>query len=105
GKWSVAAAGVGGTPYWSHSSNELFYYAIDGRIWVSPYAVNAESFVADTPRLWSQKAAVEVNQLALMPDGKRFVALMSGSTEPQPRVTFLLNFADELRRRVPGGGK
>jgi hypothetical protein len=37
------------------------------------------------------------------PDGKQVVALMSADTlqEPHARVIFLLNFFDELRRRLP----
>jgi len=43
------------------------------------------------------------------PDGKRFAALMpadsSDGREAQHHVIFLLNFLDELKRRVPVGGK
>ena len=43
----------------------------------------------------------------LMPDGKRFVALLlpsaANSVEQPTHVTFLLNFSDELGRRVPTG--
>jgi serine/threonine protein kinase len=42
---------------------------------------------------------------ALAPDGKRFAVMLypDGTTERQRRLnlTFLLNFTDELRRRVP----
>jgi hypothetical protein len=41
-----------------------------------------------------------------MPDGKHFVVMMSaspGNVETQTHVNFLLNFSDELRRRVPAG--
>jgi hypothetical protein len=40
----------------------------------------------------------------LMPDGKRFILELPASetsTTRQTHVTFLLNFADYLRRRVP----
>jgi hypothetical protein len=40
-----------------------------------------------------------------MPDGKRFVVELApssaNSAERQTHVTFLLNFTDELRRKVP----
>jgi hypothetical protein len=41
----------------------------------------------------------------LAPDGKRFAVLMSPQAEPRSptEVTFLLNFFDELRRKVPSG--
>jgi hypothetical protein len=39
------------------------------------------------------------------PDGKHVVALLPADSpqEPQTHVIFLLNFFDELRRRVPSG--
>lgn len=47
--------------------------------------------------------------LDIAPDGKRFVVLMpaeaSEEQKAQNQVTFLLNFFDELRRRVPVGEK
>jgi hypothetical protein len=44
----------------------------------------------------------------LAPDGKRIVTLMSaaevkGASEGQNHVVLLMNFFDELRRRVPPG--
>jgi len=42
----------------------------------------------------------------LMPDGKRFIAVVAASEAPASRpthVTFLLNFSNELHRRVPTG--
>jgi hypothetical protein len=41
-----------------------------------------------------------------MPDGKHFTAIVAPSelkTERHSDVMFLLNFADELRRRLPAG--
>ena len=43
----------------------------------------------------------------LAPDGKRFVVILyaDGTAEPMTQLTVLLHFFDELRRRVPAGGK
>jgi serine/threonine-protein kinase len=74
------------------------------------YAVKGDSFVADKPRLWSEKpigGTLGTKNVDLAPDGKRIVALMpandKSSQEAQNHVTFLENFFDELRRRVPTG--
>jgi hypothetical protein len=44
---------------------------------------------------------------AVAPDGKRIAALMAVETiegqRAQSHVTFLMNFSDELRRKVPVG--
>ena len=55
------------------------------------------------PRLWSDKALVGNSRpyFDLAPDGKRFAVFESG--EGNVHVTFLLNFLDELRRKVPVG--
>jgi len=48
-----------------------------------------------------------VKNIDLAPDGKRIVALMPVETaeaqKSQNQVTFLMNFSDELRSKVPGG--
>jgi hypothetical protein len=75
---------------------------------VAGYTVYGDSFVADKPRLWSEKALANTvtvsKNVDLAPDGKRVVALMPAEgLEPQPsqhQVVFLVNFFDELRRRA-----
>jgi Tol biopolymer transport system component len=110
GKWQISNAG-GAFPMWSRTGHELFFEIRDSHIMAAPYRVLGDSFVADKPRLWSERPIASGNGIRnwnfdLAPDGKRIVALMpateaKGSQEAQNQVTFLLNFFDELRRRVP----
>ena len=79
---------------------------------VVSYTAKGDSFVADKPRLWTDKQLADtgaVLNLDITPDGEHFVVLMpaEGTVEQkaQNHVTFLLNFFDELRRRVPTGTK
>jgi hypothetical protein len=80
---------------------------------VADYTVNGDSFVAGKARAWSQKSLVTraFGGYDLTPDGKRFVVLQypSGTAgqdrTPTDSVTVLLNFFDELKRRVPAGEK
>jgi hypothetical protein len=55
----------------------------------------------------ANKSALQ--NLDIAPDGRRFLVLMpaEGAEEQkaQNHVTFLLNFFDELRRKVPTGAK
>ena len=95
---------------WSRNGRELFFESLDGRIMVADYTVQGDFFVAEEPRLWSEKAlAKTVKLIDLSPDGKRILAVApaEGGDEQQPRnhVVFLENFFDELRRRVPVSGK
>jgi hypothetical protein len=77
---------------------------------VVPYQVQGDSFIRAKPRIWSEKRLLTARRIYdVEPDGKRITALMpaetlEGQQEPS-KVTFLLNFFDELRRRVPVGGK
>jgi hypothetical protein len=72
--------------------------------------VKGGAFVADKPRVWSAQrlgGSFAMKNVDLAPDGKRVVALMPVETadaqQAQRQVTFLLNFFDELRRKVPVG--
>ena len=91
---------------WSRSGRELLFESLDNRIMVAGYTVQSDSFAADKPRLWSEKAlANTVNfskNVDLASDGKRVVALMPAegpeAQQSQHHVVFLENFFDELRR-------
>jgi Tol biopolymer transport system component/predicted Ser/Thr protein kinase len=109
GQWQVSSGG-GNYPVWSSNGRELFFEAPDNRIRSSSYTAKADSFTADKPRLWSPTAVSSTGagqHADLAPDGKRFIMFPEQETTEDlndPRhVTVLLNFFDEVRRRVPGG--
>ena len=107
GKWQVSTGG-GRFPIWSRTSKELFYASHSpARIMVVSYTA-ADTFSPGAPRQWSETAIQFTDHyppLDLAPDGKRFVVFLApesasgGSTTVH--VNFLLNFFDELNRRVP----
>jgi hypothetical protein len=73
---------------------------------VAAFEAHGDSFVVGTPRVWSERVPVFFGATRFYdptPDGKSIVALMPADLpeEPHDRVTFLLNFFDELRRLVP----
>ena len=78
---------------------------------VVSYTANGDSFVAGKPHVWSEKRVVQApfTQYDLAPDGKRFAVVLNadGTSEEKPftHLTVLENFFDELKRRVPAGGK
>ncbi len=110
GKWQISNSG-GTLPMWSRNGHELFFETLDNHIMVAAYTVQGDSFVADKPRAWSEKqlgvGANASRNADLAPDGKRIAALMPVETaeaqKAQNHVTFLMNFFDELRRKVPAG--
>lgn len=106
GKWRISTGG-GKYPSWSRDGRQLFFLGGDDRIMVTDYTAHGDSFSADKPRVWSDQQVLRpvdfVRNLDLAPDGKRF-AVFPRTTEEETKgdlhVTFLLNFEDELRRRV-----
>jgi hypothetical protein len=97
---------------WSLGGHELFFESLGARAMAAAYTVKGDSFVADKPRIWSEKQLAgsinSVRNLDLAADGKRIVALMpaaeaKGVATAQNHVVFLLNFFDELRRKAPMG--
>jgi Tol biopolymer transport system component len=109
GKWQISTGG-GLYPLWSRDGKELFYRTEDSKIMVVTYTASGDSFHADKPQLWSPGQFTErglgFHNFDLHPDGKRFAVLKSSGTEQTAavnKVSFIFNFFDELRRKVPTG--
>jgi len=111
GGQAQVSTSYGRFPIWSRTASELFYVTNDGHIMVVPYTVSGQSFQPGKPRLWAEPAigmSGNAQPLDLAPDGKRFAVLQvdtPGGDKGNLHVTFLLNFFDELKRRMPLGGK
>ena len=108
GKWQISTGG-GLVSVWSRDGHELFYVSLDDRIMVADYTAKGDSFSYSKPRLWSDMQIFEAGGrrfFDLAPDGKRFAVFprpdLSEEKQGNVHITFLLNFPDELRRRVPG---
>ena len=81
---------------------------------VAGYTAKGDAFEFSKPRVWSQHPVLDlgsppVGAYDVAPDGKRVAVILNadGTADPKPitHLTFLVNFFDELRRRVPAGGK
>ena len=102
------SASPGRFPIWSRAAKEIFYVTLEGRIMVVPYTINGRAFSPGKPAVWSDTlVGMTTNNmpLDLAPDGKRFVVFpgleISGGEKANLHITFLLNFFDELKRRMP----
>jgi hypothetical protein len=108
GKWQVSTNG-GVQPEWSPVGNQLFFVDLQGRMRIAGYTVSAGAFQPSEPQVWSEKR-LEVFNLpyyAVAPDGKRIAALLIPETQRNEKLThlvFLVNFFDEVRRRIRTGG-
>jgi hypothetical protein len=102
GKWQISAGG-GGVPIWSRNGREIFFETPDNRIMVSEYTASGNSFIPSKPRLWSTQRLLDTGftNLDLAPDGKRFAIVSAPEVSSEKtRVSVVLNFVDELRRRI-----
>jgi serine/threonine-protein kinase len=95
-------------PIWSRTAREIFYLTNEGQIMVVPYVVNGRAFLPGKASPWSEKTIAMQGLLIpfdLAPDGKRFVvspaSAETGGEKANLHVTFLLNFFDEMKRRMP----
>jgi Tol biopolymer transport system component len=109
GRWQISIGG-GQFPKWSRNGKELFYRTADNKITVVSYTASGDSFHADKPQLWSPGQLIYRGMgnhtFDLHPDGKRFAVLKAPGTEQAAavnKVSFIFNFFDELRRKVPTG--
>ena len=106
GKWQISNSG-GRYPMWSRNGHELFFETLDNHIMVAAYAVKGDSFVADKPRVWSEKQIggtvgdKERRSRARRQAHRRDNASRdSGSTKGAEPSDLPQNFFDELRRRT-----
>jgi eukaryotic-like serine/threonine-protein kinase len=107
---SQISTGGGSRPIWSRDGRKLFFVAPDSRIMLANYTAKGDDFfTAGKPQVWSQKNLIEAGgnyTYDLTPDGKRFAVVLNpyGTEERSTdSVIVLLNFFDELRRKVPSG--
>jgi serine/threonine-protein kinase len=111
GKYQISTGG-GVSPAWSRDGRELLFATPDDRLMSVSYTVKNGSFVPGKLRLWTPSAlrrmdvvnAYGSNYYDLAPDGKRVAAFTSeagSGMTPVTHLNFLVNFFDEVRRRVP----
>jgi len=98
--------GGGRIPYWLPNGHELLYRTDDQRLMVAAYRVEHGSFIVEKARVWSPLTLADtgvISNLDVDPNGTRVLGLLPASTEDRQsaaHVTMMLNFADELRRRL-----
>jgi len=109
GKWQISTGG-GFMPKWSHNGKELFYRTGDSKVMGVTFTASSDSFRADKPQLWSPgqftDRGANNGNFDPHPDGRRFAVLKTPGTEQAAtmnKVSFIFNFFDELRSKVPPG--
>jgi serine/threonine protein kinase/Tol biopolymer transport system component len=108
GKWQISTEG-GTEPLWNHNGRELFYRSGDKMMAVD--IATQPSFSAGKPRTLFEgryaRTTATIPTYDVSPDGQRFLMLKpsesAGSAPTQ--INVVLNWFEELKRRVPAGSK
>jgi serine/threonine-protein kinase len=108
GKWQISTEG-GTEPAWNYNGRELFYRC--GNKMMAADIATQPSFAAGKPRMlfegpYERSPATSPNY-DVSPDGQRFLMLKSAETgESAPtQINVVLNWFEELKRRVPAEKK
>ena len=111
-KWQVSTDGDGVAGLvWDPRERRVYYVSRDNRIMAVDYQEQGNTFLASPPRVW---AAAPIGTTAfprnftIAADGKRFAVLpprTASGEDGSVHVTFVMNFLDELRRRVEATAK
>jgi len=108
GKWQISTDG-GTEPVWNPNGRELFYR--NGNKMMAVEITTKPNFALGNPHVLFERpyilANVPISNYDVSPDGRRF--LMVKPTEqaqaPPTQINVVLNWFEELKRRVPTGTK
>ena len=106
GKWQISTDGGNG-PRWNPNGRELFYIDDDNKL-MSVEVNTSPSFSAAKPRKLFEATFVnrEFSDYEPGPDGQHFIALAANKKETvTPQINLVLNWFEDLKRRVPTGSK
>jgi serine/threonine-protein kinase len=107
GKWQISTEG-GTEPVWNPKGGELFYR--NGNKMMAVDITSQPAFSAGKPRMLFEGAfALSPRSSAnydVSPDGQRFLMVEASKQGQAPeQINVVLNWFEELKRRVPAGTK
>jgi serine/threonine-protein kinase len=103
-KWQISSEG-GEEPLWSKDGRELFYRT--GPKWMAAEVTTEPRFKASTPRMLFEGPYLNVPGVSydVAADG-RFLMLEENYKQPTTtQLKVILNWSEEVKRRVPAGSK
>ena len=110
GPETAVSIGGGYGPMWSPDDSEIYYrYRAGGDAYFMAVSLQAEPRIEvlgqaklfDGTRFWNMRSGADYD---VHPDGQRFLVLnMRSSDEEAAKINVVLNWFEELKRRVPTG--
>jgi dipeptidyl aminopeptidase/acylaminoacyl peptidase len=107
-KWQISAEG-GNEPVWNRNGREIFYRSGDRMMAVD--ITTQQSFSAGRPKMLFegryQPTPLQRANYDVSPDGQRFLMVKpTAAQEAAPtQINVVLNWTEELKRRVPAGSQ
>lgn len=102
-KWQISTEG-GKAPHWSRGGREIVYQ--NGTKMMAVEVSTEPIFKPGRPLLLFEDrtfAAHSVDFWDITPDGERFAIIKPGERQPLTRINVVLNWFEELQRKVPTG--
>jgi len=105
GKWQISTEG-GDQPVWARNGREVFYR--EGNKMMAVEVKTRPTFSTGTPSLlfagqYLHQSPVGRADYDITPDGRRFLMVQPHTHEPSAKqINVVLNWFEELKRRVPG---
>ena len=102
GKWQVSEQG-GTRPVWAHNDKELFFVGPDLALMAVTFTEVGGAFVPTTPKklitLPQQRGAGRAYDVSA--DDQRFLSIKNENTSERAEINVVLNWFEELKKRVP----
>jgi len=107
-KWQVSQDG-GMFPKWS-PRGELFFTASNQTIMAVAYSIQQNEFRHSSPRTWYANGlgTASSGSFSVAPDGSRLIAQFRHQNQEEPKrppLVFLVNFPDDVERKVKAASK
>jgi Tol biopolymer transport system component len=104
GKYPISTDG-GTEPLWNHNGRELFFR--NGNKMMAVDVTTAPDFSVGRPRLlfegeyWANETPTQRSAYDVSPDGQRFLMVKPTEASSDTQINVVLNWFEELKRRVP----
>jgi hypothetical protein len=104
GRWQISTEG-GRAPVWAQTGRELFYLDESNTLMAVPVQTSGPQFSSGRPaKVFDTKYSGNFYSYDVTPDGLRFLMMKessAGDRSHPPNMVVVLNWFEELRRRVP----
>ena len=103
GQWQISTGG-GMAPVWARNGRELFYLDESNTLMSVPVQTAGTFSYGRPAKVFETRYSGDFYSYDVTPDGRRFLMMKASTTDDRnhsPNIVVVLNWFEELRRRVP----